>query len=166
LGRDEDLREGVLQPLLAGLFAQLLGDLLLEVRIGVDDVPLVPGIGGLRRGVGHGFGLSYWPIARMWRDANASPVSTTKKNTAAMVTMMKTITEVIQVSLRLGHTILRRSAFTWLTNCGMEVRFFGADASAATAAPAMAGWAVWGRRPGVLALAMRLSRTMNPVAAR
>jgi hypothetical protein len=67
--------------------------------------------------------------------------------------MMKTITEVIQVSLRLGHTILRPSARTWLRNCGIETRgFFGA--SAATAAPAIAGWAVWGRRPWVLALAI------------
>jgi hypothetical protein len=41
---------------------------------------------------------------------------------------MKTITEVIQVSLRLGQTILRPSARTWLANCGIEVRRgFGGD---------------------------------------
>jgi hypothetical protein len=55
---------------------------------------------------------------------------------------MKTITEVIQVSLREGQVILRPSARTWLMNWGMEVRFFGAGASTATAAPAIAGCAV------------------------
>ena len=43
----------------------------------------------------------------MMREAKPRPVSTTQKNAAASSTMMKTITEVIQVSLRLGHTILR-----------------------------------------------------------
>ena len=40
-------------------------------------------------------------------------------------------------------------------NCGIEVRFFGAAVSAATAFPAIAGWTGWVRRPeGLLALAM------------
>src|SRR6478672_4382247 len=70
-------------------------------------------------------GLSYWPIARMKREAKVRPASTTKKKIEAITTMMKTITEVIQVSLRLGHTILRPSARTWLANCGMDVRSLG-----------------------------------------
>ena len=41
----------------------------------------------------------------MMRDAKPRPVSTIQKKAAAISTMMKTITEVIQVSLRLGHTI-------------------------------------------------------------
>src|SRR5215217_4297205 len=83
--------------------------------------------------------VSYWPIARIYCEAKVRPASTTKKNTLATTTMMKTITEVIQVSLRLGHTILRASARTWLANCGIEVRFLAVGASAATALPAMAG---------------------------
>ena len=55
LGRNQDFGEGVFQALLLGLIAQLLGDLLFEVRIGVDDVPLVARIGGLcGRCIGHG----------------------------------------------------------------------------------------------------------------
>jgi len=54
LSRNQDFREGVFQALLLGLVAQLLGDLLLEVRIGVDDVPLVAGVGRrLGRCIGH-----------------------------------------------------------------------------------------------------------------
>ena len=77
----------------------------------------------------------------MKREANARPVSTRKKNTEAIATMMKTITEVIQVSLRLGHTILRPSARTWLKNCiGETFGLAGAGASTVTVwAPAAAG---------------------------
>ncbi len=52
----------------------------------------------------------------MKRDAKPSPVSTIQKKAEAIRTMMKTITDVIQVSLRLGQTILRASARTWLAN--------------------------------------------------
>ena len=38
--------------------------------------------------------------------------STTKKNTAVITTMINTMTEVIQVSRRLGQLILRASART------------------------------------------------------
>jgi hypothetical protein len=60
--------------------------------------------------------------------------------------MMKTITEVIQVSLRLGHTILRPSARTWLKNWAGLVRFFGAESSTVTVVAAALP-AVWGRAP-------------------
>ena len=42
--------------------------------------------------------------------------STTRKNTAVKVTMMATMTEVIQVSFQVGQVILRVSARTSLTN--------------------------------------------------
>src|SRR5690606_8081295 len=75
--------------------------------------------------------------------------------------MMKTITEVIHVSLRLGHTILRASARTWLKNWPGEVRFLGSGAS--TVIVCAAAGTVWGfapirgRLPGDLALAIRCS---------
>src|SRR5690606_21105592 len=102
--------------------------------------------------------LLYWPRLRTKRVTNPRPVSTTQKKAAAISTMMKTITEVIQVSLRLGHTILRASARTWLMNCGIDVFFLGAGASTATVAAPGAAAAVWfpavRRPPGVFALAI------------
>ena len=86
-------------------------------------------------------------------DRNVSPESTIQKNSVAIRTMMKTITEVIQVSLRLGQTILRASARTWLKNCGIEVFYFGAAESIVTVAgaPAATG-ALPGRKPGRVGL--------------
>ena len=47
-------RNPVYEALAAGLLADALGHLLLEVRVGVDDVPLVAGVGRrLGRCIGH-----------------------------------------------------------------------------------------------------------------
>jgi hypothetical protein len=83
LGRHQDFRETVLEPLLARLIRQVLGDLLLEVRIGVDDVPLVPGIGGGLGAASVVRRVSYWPSRDVAREPR-QPASTTKKKIAAM----------------------------------------------------------------------------------
>ena len=70
--------------------------------------------------------------------AKPMPPSTAMKNSDATTTMMKTITEVIQVSLRVVQVILRVSARTSRKNCTGLVRFFGA-AGAALVAAAPAG---------------------------
>src|SRR3569832_984929 len=89
-------------------------------------------------------------------------MSTTKKKAVVMPSMMKTITEVIQVSLRLGQVILRASSRTCRKNRAGLTRRLGAGLSwgAMTAAEA---WA-WGflpcpnfpprAEPGALFLAM------------
>ena len=86
-------------------------------------------------------------------------LSTIQKKAAANSTMISTITEVIQVSLRLGHTILRPSARTWLKNWAGERRgLAGAGASTVTVwAPAAAGAAPGFRRP-VYDLALAIQR--------
>src|SRR3569832_1848804 len=72
-------------------------------------------------------------------------MSTTKKKAVVMPSMMKTITEVIQVSLRLGQVILRASSRTCRKNRAGLTRRLGAGLSwgAMTAAEA---WA-WGFLP-------------------
>src|SRR4051812_28074239 len=70
---------------------------------------------------------------RNWDISSPRPVSTSQKKIAATTTMMNTITEVIQVSLRLVQVILRISARTSWKNCTGLVRFFGAGAEAARA---------------------------------
>src|SRR6202012_5105475 len=89
--------------------------------------------------------------------------STRNRNSETVTTMMNTITEVIQVSLREVQVTLRASARTSAMNCGRLVRFFGAGASteavgatAALAAGLAAGavlvFCAVGRAPGVLAI--------------
>jgi hypothetical protein len=39
LGRDQDLAELVLEPVQPDAFPQALGDLVLEIRVGVNDIP-------------------------------------------------------------------------------------------------------------------------------
>jgi len=99
--------------------------------------------------------------------AKPMPPSTAVKNSEASTTMMKTITEVIQVSLRVVQVILRASARTSRKNCTGLVRFFGAGA-AAPVAPAPAGaiaaavlaarfFIADGLDPGFLAMLLRLT---------
>ena len=83
----------------------------------------------------------------MKREAKPRPVSTIQKKAEASTTMMKTITEVIQVSLRLGHTILRASARTWLKNWAGEVRGLATGASTVTVEADAEAAAIWGLAP-------------------
>src|SRR6185437_11240712 len=108
LGRHQYLGEAVVQILRVGLLADRLGHLLLEVRVGVDDVPLVAGGGGR---LAHDPRL---PSLSIWFMTNEKPASTLKKKIADITTMMPTITEVIQVSFQLVQVTLRASARTSL----------------------------------------------------
>src|SRR5687768_2773038 len=86
------------------------------------------------------------------RMALLRPKSTSPKKAAARATMMPTITEVIQVSLRLVQVILRPSARTSRKNCGSGVRFLGGVCAADEEPPAMAAAVLAARSlmPGAL----------------
>src|SRR5262245_25312563 len=105
--------------------------------------------------------VSYPALAsfRIWVTPNCRPASTRAKKTAASTTMIATITEVIQVSLRVVQVILRVSARTSLANCARLVFFFGwlcaTAAGEAIAAAALAARLLiaCGVEPGFLAMA-------------
>src|SRR5687768_9510820 len=65
--------------------------------------------------------------------------SATKKNSDVTMTMMKTITEVIQVSLRVVQVILRASARTSRKNWAGDTRLRGGSAVTVPAPPGVAG---------------------------
>src|SRR5690606_27137533 len=93
LGRHEDFLEEVAQPLGDRLLADRLRRLLLEVRVGVNDVPalchyrLEPEPQARKR----------IQLTRYW-----STASTPRKNTDASATMISTMMVVITVSRRVG----------------------------------------------------------------
>src|SRR5690606_35356558 len=125
--------------------------LLLEVRVGVNDVPLVVGLVGGGAG-GFGVHLSHPAFVMLRINCIARPIpkSTTRRNTAAMATMIPTMTEVIEVSLRLVQVILRASARTSRKNCAGGVFFFGAWTDEEPAAIAAAVFAARSLMPGAL----------------
>src|SRR6185295_9502676 len=89
------------QALLFGLLADRLGDLVLEARIGVNDVPTM----------------------RHFQETPSSSFTTkpmilsaTRKNSAAITTKMKTMLVVIMVSRRVGQVTLLTSARTSRAN--------------------------------------------------
>src|SRR6202000_2726064 len=122
-GRHQDFREFIVQALIVGLLADALGHLLLEVRVGVDDVPLVARVRG-------GFGVHDCPQlpsrVMPWMPRFMAK-STTNRNSDTTTTMMNTITEVIQVSLREVQVTLRASARTSAKNSPGLNGFFGAE---------------------------------------
>ena len=140
----------VVQALGVGLFADALGDLLLEVRIGVDDVPLVVGIGRLGGScVAH---IGYSALASFSRRVTTacSTASTPKKNSAVITTMIPTITEVIQVSFQLVQVTLRASARTSRRNWIGLNGFFGACRCATRALARCRGGRRGARRSGTM----------------
>src|SRR5438552_18835985 len=78
---------------------------------------------------------------RTWVIAACSSPSTPAKKIAVMITMMPTMTEVIQVSFQLVQVILRPSARTSRRNCtGFDNGFgFFASIAAATEGGALKG---------------------------
>src|SRR5665213_2160721 len=136
LGGHQDLGERLVEAMGMGLLADAVGHLALEIRVGVDDVPLVARIGRAGVDVGHGRCV-HSALASLSRALTPRPriQSTPKKKMAVRITMIPTITEVIQVSFQLVQVTLRASARTsWRNWIGLN-GFFGA-AVAVTAPPA------------------------------
>jgi len=105
--------------------------------------------------------------------ATRRALSTPQKNRDASSTMIATMTEVIQVSLRLVQVILRASARTSRANCAGLVFLLGASDWATAAGEAIAAAvlaarfliACGGRAPDFLAMAASLNSLVGPLKA-
>src|SRR5207302_4988216 len=109
LGRDHDLFELLAQAALLGLVANGFGDLLLEVRIGMDDIPAF-------RHSSNFSGLRQCPNPSTNAIATRMIWSVSRKNIEASADTMKTMTVVIATSRRDGQVILSPSARTSCKN--------------------------------------------------
>src|SRR6516162_3885866 len=105
-GRHHNLFEQVIEMALLGLLADRIGDLALEIRIGLDDVPVL---------VAHS-GLLHPPMPRTRVTNIRMTWSATRKNMAAMATITKTMAVVTAVSRRLGQVTFAASARTSCKN--------------------------------------------------
>src|SRR5262249_39864538 len=108
LGRHHDLLEQVVEVPLLGLFTDRIGDLALEIRIGLDDVPML--VRHCRRF------LHPPPIPSTRVTTKRMSWSATRKKTEAIATMTNTIAVVIAVSRRLGQVTFCASARTSCKN--------------------------------------------------
>src|SRR5262249_46445381 len=96
LGRDEHFADVVLQPVRLDALLQRLGDLLLEPRVRVDDVP------ALRRDVRHAVGPVTPKIRKIHCTNFSSPKSTTNSHTQKNPDTKMTTPVVAYPSLELG----------------------------------------------------------------
>src|SRR5579864_823986 len=94
-GRHEDLAKALAESGALDALLERLGHAVLEIRVGVHDVPL-------QRHV-------QLPVPVNALVAHASTRSSTQKNTPAMITKPNTTSVVCSVSWRVGQTILRSS---------------------------------------------------------
>ena len=130
--RHQDLFEMIGEAALLGLLADRIRDLVLEVRIGVDDVPAL-GLAGVacRSRLSCRCAVSLNPVlvssssVRRCRARSVTAMritwSATRKKTDAIATMTKTMAVVIAVSLREGQVTLLVSSRTSCRNLNGEV---------------------------------------------
>src|SRR6266508_3039493 len=106
-GRHHYLVEQMLEVALFGLLTDRIGDLALEIRIRLDDVPML---------VGHSARLLHPPMPRMKVTAIRTKKSATMKNAAATNTITNTMSVVMKVSRLLGQVTFCASTRTSCKN--------------------------------------------------
>src|SRR3954463_12305455 len=104
-----DLVEQMIEVPLLGLLANGFRDLVLEVRVGLHDVPALGHVRNIRS-------LSHPPIPSTSVTRLRMTMSATRKNTEATATMTKTMAVVMAVSRRDGQVTFEASARTSCMN--------------------------------------------------
>src|SRR5215213_3328497 len=107
--RNDDLIEQMVQVALLGLLANGFGDLVLEVRVGLHDVPALAHVRNIRS-------FSHPPIPSTSVTTLRMIISATRKNTEATATMTNTMAVVMAVSRRDGQVTFEASARTSCMN--------------------------------------------------
>src|SRR5436190_5776748 len=107
LGRHHDLIEQMIEMTLLGLLADRLGDLALEVRVGLDDVPVL---------VRHCRRLLQLPMPSTRVTTKRMTWSATRKKIEAIATITKTMAVVTAVSRRVGQVTFEASVRTSCMN--------------------------------------------------